>query len=165
MADFESWLPWLLMVFTFVTVLMLLWPTQYRRKSSKDGAVTRERRVHILVLGDIGRSPRMQYHALSIAKHGGQVDFIGYTGSCRHYQLACSIAYSRAPESDVHAEVLSSPSITIHPIRPPPGFLQTTNPLMFLVLGPLKVLLQTVILWVILGYKIKPGEWMLVQVS
>jgi beta-1,4-mannosyltransferase len=36
--------------------------------------------VQILVLGDIGRSPRMQYHALSIARHGGHVDFIGYQG-------------------------------------------------------------------------------------
>lgn len=34
--------------------------------------------VQVVVLGDIGRSPRMQYHALSIAKHGGRVDLIGY---------------------------------------------------------------------------------------
>lgn len=36
--------------------------------------------VQIVVLGDIGRSPRMQYHALSIAKHGGNVSIIGYPG-------------------------------------------------------------------------------------
>jgi beta-1,4-mannosyltransferase len=36
--------------------------------------------VQIVVLGDIGRSPRMQYHAISIAKHGGRVDIIGYQG-------------------------------------------------------------------------------------
>jgi beta-1,4-mannosyltransferase len=36
--------------------------------------------VQVLVLGDIGRSPRMQYHAMSIAKHGGRVDIIGYKG-------------------------------------------------------------------------------------
>ena len=36
--------------------------------------------VQVLVLGDIGRSPRMQYHAMSIAKHGGRVDVIGYKG-------------------------------------------------------------------------------------
>jgi beta-1,4-mannosyltransferase len=34
----------------------------------------------VVVLGDIGRSPRMQYHAISIAKHGGQVQLIGYVG-------------------------------------------------------------------------------------
>lgn len=38
------------------------------------------RTVQIVVLGDIGRSPRMQYHALSIAKHGGRVYLIGYQG-------------------------------------------------------------------------------------
>lgn len=37
--------------------------------------------TQIVVLGDIGRSPRMQYHALSISSHGGLVDLIGYTGS------------------------------------------------------------------------------------
>jgi hypothetical protein len=37
--------------------------------------------VHVLVLGDIGRSPRMTYHALSIAKHGGKVNLIGYLGA------------------------------------------------------------------------------------
>ncbi len=36
--------------------------------------------TQVVVLGDIGRSPRMQYHAISIAKHGGLVDLIGYQG-------------------------------------------------------------------------------------
>jgi len=39
-----------------------------------------ETSVQVVVLGDIGRSPRMQYHALSIAKHGGRVDLVGYRG-------------------------------------------------------------------------------------
>lgn len=43
---------------------------------SPEGGVS----VHILVLGDIGRSPRMTYHALSIAKHGGKVNLIGFLG-------------------------------------------------------------------------------------
>ncbi len=37
-------------------------------------------RACIIVLGDIGRSPRMQYHALSLAKTGFDVDFVGYGG-------------------------------------------------------------------------------------
>ncbi len=84
MADFESWLPRLVFVFTLITFVMLLIPTPYGRRnditSDKSGY---DERVQILVLGDIGRSPRMQYHALSIAKHGGQVDLIGYKGSPR----------------------------------------------------------------------------------
>lgn len=41
------------------------------------------KRTQILVLGDIGRSPRMQYHALSLAKLGVAVDLIGYVGKSR----------------------------------------------------------------------------------
>lgn len=48
------------------------------RKEPIDTKVGNE--VQIVVLGDIGRSPRMQYHALSIAKHGGKVFLIGYQG-------------------------------------------------------------------------------------
>lgn len=34
----------------------------------------------VLVLGDVGRSPRMQYHAMSLASHGVRVTLVGYTG-------------------------------------------------------------------------------------
>ena len=37
--------------------------------------------VCVVVLGDLGRSPRMQYHTLSFAKEGYNVDVIGYGGS------------------------------------------------------------------------------------
>jgi len=36
--------------------------------------------VLVIVLGDIGRSPRMQYHALSLLEHGHCVSLIGYEG-------------------------------------------------------------------------------------
>lgn len=36
--------------------------------------------VQVVVMGDIGRSPRMQYHALSLVEAGCQVDLIGYAG-------------------------------------------------------------------------------------
>ena len=36
--------------------------------------------VQIVVLGDIGHSPRMQYHALSIANSKANVDIVGYAG-------------------------------------------------------------------------------------
>ncbi len=44
--------------------------------------------VQILVLGDIGRSPRMQYHATSVAKHGGWVQLIGYCGTFLLFYLS-----------------------------------------------------------------------------
>lgn len=55
---------------------------QVKQKDGSDPVDFKQgRTVHIVVLGDIGRSPRMQYHALSIAKHGGRVYLIGYQGA------------------------------------------------------------------------------------
>ena len=42
--------------------------------------MTAAARVAVVVLGDLGRSPRMQYHALALADDGYAVDFIGYAG-------------------------------------------------------------------------------------
>lgn len=36
--------------------------------------------VVVVVLGDVGRSPRMQYHAMSLASHGVRVTLVGYSG-------------------------------------------------------------------------------------
>jgi beta-1,4-mannosyltransferase len=38
-------------------------------------------RAAVIVLGDLGRSPRMQYHALALAAEGAEVNLIGYTGA------------------------------------------------------------------------------------
>jgi beta-1,4-mannosyltransferase len=38
-------------------------------------------RTAVIVLGDVGRSPRMQYHAASLAAAGGEVDLIGLEGA------------------------------------------------------------------------------------
>ena len=61
-------------------------------------------RICVLVLGDFGRSPRMQYHALSLAKEGYSVDVVVYGGS--------------RPTD----EILVNDNITIHNIKPPPSF-------------------------------------------
>lgn len=78
----ETILPVALFISTVCTVILLLLPSRYVKESlsqeaAKTGAKTS---VQVLVLGDIGRSPRMQYHAMSIAKHGGRVDIVGYQG-------------------------------------------------------------------------------------
>lgn len=73
-AFVEVWgTPLLFFSMAFTFMLMCL-PT--RHVPSKDEKV----RVVVLVLGDIGRSPRMQYHSLSIARKGGIVDLVGYEG-------------------------------------------------------------------------------------
>ncbi|KAA0705769.1 Chitobiosyldiphosphodolichol beta-mannosyltransferase [Triplophysa tibetana] len=43
--------------------------------------------VCVLVLGDIGRSPRMQYQALSLSRHGYNVTFIGFLGTKPHQDI------------------------------------------------------------------------------
>ncbi|XP_063244263.1 chitobiosyldiphosphodolichol beta-mannosyltransferase [Bacillus rossius redtenbacheri] len=45
--------------------------------------------VSVVVLGDVGRSPRMQYHSLSFAREGYVVDVIGYGGSEVLSELRC----------------------------------------------------------------------------
>lgn len=68
-----------LIFFTFVIITLftlLLLPAG----DGQLGLGKRRTRIQVLVLGDIGRSPRMQYHALSIAKKGGFVDLVGYLG-------------------------------------------------------------------------------------
>src|SRR5262245_38431496 len=41
-------------------------------------------RVSVVVSGDVGRSPRMQYHALALAPSLAEVDVVGYAGSAMH---------------------------------------------------------------------------------
>src|SRR5262249_37709527 len=38
-------------------------------------------RAAVVVVGDLGKSPRMQYHAHALAASGVDVDFIGYPGA------------------------------------------------------------------------------------
>ena len=51
------------------------------------------RHVIVVVLGDVGRSPRMQYHALSLAKSGFSVTLLGF---CSEYpglrEGGCSVS-------------------------------------------------------------------------
>lgn len=143
MFDLESWLLGLLIILAISSLVLFNLPTQYGGIIGKDRSANR---IQILVLGDIGRSPRMQYHALSIAKHGAQVDLIGYR------------------ESDIHPDILANPNaIRVHALHPTPACLQTKDRRLFLVYGPLKVLFQIWTLWLALGYRTKPSRWMLVQ--
>jgi beta-1,4-mannosyltransferase len=141
---------WLSSLITLVILVLL--PTPYRpdpasrdesQSSPKSPNAKAKVTTQILVLGDIGRSPRMQYHALSIARHGGDVDIIGYH------------------ESEPHPEIMSNPRISIVPLPSHPAFLQTSNKLLFLFYAPLKILLQVVYLWNILAYRTKPARWLL----
>lgn len=115
----------------------------YRKHKKDDGVLKLDASVQVVVLGDIGRSPRMQYHALSIANYGGHVDLIGYV------------------DSEIHPDVLASRMISVLPIPPFPY--ATKSSLLFLLSAPLKVLWQFQALYHALGYRSKAAKWMLVQ--
>ena len=117
----------------------------YRERKGADGIWPVKATVQVVVLGDIGRSPRMQNHALSIASHGGKVNLIGYV------------------DSEVHPDVQASRLINVVAVRPFPKLLQTQNTLLFLFLAPLKILWLTWSLYYAIGYRTEANQWMLVQ--
>ncbi|OSD05625.1 glycosyltransferase family 33 protein [Trametes coccinea BRFM310] len=101
------------------------------------------RSVAVLVLGDIGRSPRMMYHAESFALNKFQTYLIGYRGSKPIPSL------------------LSLPRINILYLSEPPSYLRG---LPFIIAGPLKVLSQVIdILRTLLERIPHPPEFILVQ--
>ena len=63
-----------------VTPLPPLHPTPRSGKGLRKVDISGPQHVVVVVLGDVGRSPRMQYHARSLASHGVQVTLVGYTG-------------------------------------------------------------------------------------
>jgi hypothetical protein len=101
----------IVVISTLFTIFLLTLPAQYNpykdtppnavdtdgkeiKQDGKDAkskpAFRSGRTVQVVVLGDIGRSPRMQYHALSLAKHGARVYLIGYKG-----EVDASITFSK----------------------------------------------------------------------
>lgn len=99
----------------------------------------------VVVVGDLGRSPRMQYHTLSLANQANfdHVDFIGYGGS------------------DCWSSVEEHPDISLHRLeeRQPP-FLG--NVFVFAKLW--KVVMQLFAWFWVLLFKIDRPDYILVQV-
>ncbi|XP_078036706.1 chitobiosyldiphosphodolichol beta-mannosyltransferase [Augochlora pura] len=85
--------------------------------------------ICVVVLGDLGRSPRMQYHVLSLIKEGFTVDFVGYSGA--------------SPLKEIE----ESPRACIYYLPPPPS---VGNNIPNLVRYLIKTLWQTITLcWVL----------------
>ena len=83
----------------------------YRRRGLSRASAGARRRVQVVVLGDFGRSPRMQYHALSLADQASlEVDVVAYTGS--------------TPRD----EIVAHPHIHLRLIAPPPAWLNKCMP-------------------------------------
>ncbi|KAI0757528.1 mannosyltransferase [Daedaleopsis nitida] len=101
------------------------------------------RSVAILVLGDIGRSPRMMYHAESFATNGFMTYLVGYGGS--------------TPISSL----LSTSRVKIIYLTDPPHYLLR---LPFVIGAPVKVVRQIVKIVYVLAVRIPhPPEFILVQ--
>ncbi|CAG8603739.1 2659_t:CDS:2 [Diversispora eburnea] len=104
-----------------------------------------KKNVTIVVMGDIGRSPRMQYHALSFAQNGWKVDFIGYDGS-------------KPLES-----ISSNPNIKIHYITHPWRISDRSSKLLFILYAPIKIYIQIIKLYWYLIMRINSPDFILVQ--
>ncbi|XP_037670184.1 chitobiosyldiphosphodolichol beta-mannosyltransferase isoform X2 [Choloepus didactylus] len=99
------------------------------------------RHVAVVVLGDVGRSPRMQYHALSLAKHGFFVTLLGF--------------YNSKP----YDEILQSNRIQIEGLRELPRFAVGPRVLQYGV----KVVFQVVQLLYALLVKVAPSAYIFLQ--
>lgn len=99
----------------------------------------------VLVLGDFGRSPRMQYHTLSIANTGRRVDVIAYSGAKPVDAVACNAA------------------VRIWAVREPPALPKGLPRPMFLLYAPVKVLFQLVQLATLLLLAVPRPSHILVQ--
>lgn len=77
-------------MFTLILSIVLLAALKWREDDGK-------RRVAVIVLGDLGRSPRMQYHALSLCREGYDVEFVGYGGIASNTD--CVVIHTYASET------------------------------------------------------------------
>ncbi|CAG8581132.1 19461_t:CDS:2, partial [Cetraspora pellucida] len=117
----------------------------YLQKQANNVASALTKNVTIIVLGDIGRSPRMQYHALSFAQNGWTVDLVGYDGS------------------EPLISITNNPNINIHYLSHPWQLPDKLSKLLFLVYAPIKVYAQLLLLYWILFAKINRPNCILVQ--
>jgi len=142
---------------TVITVLFLLSLTWIFLRPRNQHAL---RSVAIVVLGDIGRSPRMMYHAQSFAENGFVTDLIGYGGlslSKKKRNMLISVLGSKPIPALERLQ-----RIQLRYLSEPPRLLQG---LPFIILAPIKIAHQIVcILFVLLVQISKPPEFILVQV-
>ncbi|XP_034046442.1 chitobiosyldiphosphodolichol beta-mannosyltransferase [Thalassophryne amazonica] len=95
-----------LFVSVLVCVLTLfLWTLRQRDAGT-------ERRVCVLVLGDIGRSPRVQYHSLALSRNGYDVTFVGFFDTNPHPDVLRDEKIKIVPIAEVMGIQVGSKMIT-----------------------------------------------------
>jgi beta-1,4-mannosyltransferase len=111
--------------------------------------------VAVFVLGDIGRSPRMQYHALSLSKFC-KVSLIGLSGTSKKKKIN---------KKECHEKIENNENIKKHEISESYWTWINSTKLSkpaFLLLAPIKVLLQIFIIFMTL-LTIKVPDMILIQ--
>ncbi|XP_059660991.1 UDP-glycosyltransferase TURAN-like [Cornus florida] len=112
----------------------------------EEANIGRRGRAAVVVLGDIGRSPRMQYHALSLARQASlEVDIVAYGGS------------------DPHSALLEHQSIHIHTMTQWPTIPRNLPKILYPLMLLLKPLIQFLMLLWFLCVKIPAPDVFIVQ--
>lgn len=138
-----------ILLYAFIISFLLgLWLTLILTGIIKVKPAPAKSSVTVLVLGDIGRSPRMQYHALCLSKHFEHVDLIGSAGT--------------TPKE----AILAQKNIRVIPMKPFPGLPaeipRTLRKILFLFYAPLKISAQIIqLFWTLLFVAQKPTHMLL----
>lgn len=132
------WSVVLVTIYLSIPVILYLIARKDDNKPLSD--IRKRKRTIVLVLGDLGRSPRMLYHTRSLARSGHKVDLCGYDGA------------------QPFDEILNNDLIKIHHIP----LIQNTRNLPFVVFGILKVIRQHWLLLKLL-YRLRGSDYLLVQ--
>ena len=127
--------------------VVAMWRYGDARDGSRSGRAPegRAQRVAVVVLGDVGRSPRMQYHCVSLDRSGARVWLVGTRGE------ACV------------PEVQRAAGITVRHLVADP-FSGRCPRALFLVYAPLKVLFQAAQLLGTLLFRIPHPDVVLLQI-
>jgi beta-1,4-mannosyltransferase len=104
-------------------------------------------RTAVVVIGDLGRSPRMQYHALAAAVNGADVDLVGLEGAPLHaaltaeprlhsHRLADRVFSSRAKHGGGRFVILSAARAVVQSTRLFAALMRLPKPDVILVQNP-----------------------------
>ncbi|PWN20627.1 hypothetical protein BCV69DRAFT_249157, partial [Microstroma glucosiphilum] len=128
-----------------ICILSLLLYIALYRASTTTSRTSLGRSAAVVVLGDVGRSPRMCYHVESLADEGWRVAVVGYGGS----SLPTSIQRS---------------SVRFHKLKEVPSWIAKLPRAAFVAVAPLKLLWQSVgLFWKITMTIQPPPEVIFVQ--
>lgn len=141
-----------------VALLFLTWVIWIAFKPRKRISL---RSVAILVLGDIGRSPRMMYHAQSFAENGFTTNLIGYGGTFSlSVSMVCMSIFQFSGSNPIPS-LKRLPKIDIWYLSEPPKLLRCFP---FVIAAPLKIIHQIFSIFLVLFRIDVPPEFILVQV-